>query len=89
MHTIPPHTISQCSCGKRICKNYYDLLGKIWNDALKKSNSGRMGSFCVRHTDEIILKDWKYQIRFDEHLELLIHMDESSDDEEILTRDGD
>ncbi|KAJ8913589.1 hypothetical protein NQ315_013996 [Exocentrus adspersus] len=64
------HTISQCSCGKRVTPEEW-------------------AHFVFATRTEIILKDWKDQIRFDEHPELLIHMDESSDDKEILTRDGD
>ncbi|KAJ8914403.1 hypothetical protein NQ315_017497 [Exocentrus adspersus] len=82
-----------------ICKNYYDHhIGengysneevlKTWNDALERVTP-EIWANCVRHTDEIILNDWKNQIRFDEQPELHIHVGESSDDEDGMTSDED
>lgn len=53
---------------------------KIWNDVLEIVTP-EVWSNCVLYMDEIIL-DWKDQVCYDEHPELIIHIEGSSDEEE-------
>lgn len=76
-----------------MCENHYDHIEEnghsneevmnTWNDALEIVTS-EVWSNCVRHSDEIIPKYWKDQVRYKEQQELIIDIGERLDEGENL-----